>query len=90
MNKPPLFLKYRKKVFGGRVKMAGEPFDMIWFFEFMGKKKFKSWEEEDRYAREHNIHIVCLRCRRKCKQPYSFWSDQMPPDVFCEEFEEGS
>ena len=33
-----------------------------------------------------NIHPVCLLCNRQCKQPYSFWSFQMPPNIFCDEF----
>ena len=40
-------------------------------------------------AFEKNIHPVCLLCKKPCKQEYSFWSFQMPPDMFCENFEEG-
>jgi len=39
-------------------------------------------------GKEKNIHPVCLICKKECKKPYSFWSFQMPPDVFCDEFEE--
>ena len=40
------------------------------------------------YCAIRNIHPVCFLCRKKCKQPYSFWSFQMPPETFCEDFEE--
>ena len=36
-----------------------------------------------------NIHPVCLICKKECKRPYAFWSFQMPPQEFCDEFEEG-
>ena len=72
--------------------MADEPWDMIWFFEEIEKRRrkrrFKNWEEQDAYARKHNIHPVCLMCRHKCKKPYSFWDSKWPPDIFCEYFDE--
>jgi len=49
--------------------------------------KFKSFEEQDEAAFTLNIHYVCLMCKKKCKQPYSFWSDTMPPTEFCDKFE---
>ena len=50
--------------------------------------KFQSFEEQDEAAFTLNIHYVCLMCKHPCKQPYSFWSDTMPPTEFCEKFEE--
>ncbi len=38
-------------------------------------------------AKEQNVHPVCAMCRNSCKLPYSWWSFQMPPDVFCENWE---
>lgn len=40
------------------------------------------------YCARRNIHPVCFLCRKKCKQPYSFWSFQMPPHIYCDKFEE--
>lgn len=39
-------------------------------------------------AYQQNIHPVCLLCKHECKQPYEFWSFQMPPTEFCSLFEE--
>ena len=39
-------------------------------------------------AARRNVHPVCLICKRRCKKPYSFWSFQMPPQEFCDKFEE--
>ena len=33
------------------------------------------------------IHPVCRDCRKPCKQPYSFWSGQLPPWEYCEHYE---
>jgi len=33
------------------------------------------------------IHNVCVRCRKNCKQPWSFWSGMMPEWEYCEDFE---
>ena len=46
-------------------------------------------EEHNAISVRENIHPVCLLCKKSCKQPYSFWSFQMPPEIFCEDFEEG-
>ena len=40
------------------------------------------------YCILHNIHEVCLTCRKACVQPYTRWSGCMPPDEYCEDFEE--
>jgi len=37
-------------------------------------------------AEKKGIHPVCYLCRRDCKKPYSFWSFQMPPEIFCDKF----
>jgi len=39
-------------------------------------------------AAQEDTHPVCLLCEKDCKRPYSFWSFQMPPWAFCEEFKE--
>ncbi len=38
-------------------------------------------------AEERNIHPVCAMCVHDCKKPYSWWSFQMPPWMFCEDWE---
>jgi len=32
-------------------------------------------------------HPVCSCCKKSCKQPFSFWSWQLPPQEFCGDFE---
>jgi len=32
------------------------------------------------------IHEVCRICKNDCKQPYSWWSWQMPPQEYCSKF----
>ena len=50
--------------------------------------------ESDPFARidevgaQEDVHPVCLMCKKSCKRPYSFWSFQMPPQEFCDDFEE--
>ncbi len=39
-------------------------------------------------AMELDIHPVCILCTYTCKQPYSWWSFQMPPQEYCSRFEE--
>ena len=50
--------------------------------------EFLSTDDLNDFARKYNIHPVCLLCKHSCKSQYSFWSFQMPPDIFCEDFEE--
>jgi len=38
-------------------------------------------------ARRLGINPVCYLCKKKCKQPYTFWSFQMPPHEYCDKFE---
>jgi len=49
----------------------------------------KNVEEIWNEAYKKGIHPVCFLCKKPCKKPYAFWSFQMPPNIFCEEFEEG-
>jgi len=45
----------------------------------------------DEIARNSDIHPVCLTCKKKltCKNRgrYSWWSWQMPPQEYCEDYE---
>ena len=34
-----------------------------------------------------SIHPVCQSCKKPCKQPWSFWSGQLPPWEYCEQYE---
>ena len=38
------------------------------------------------WCRENNFHEVCFECEKKCIEPYSPWSGQMPPLIFCEDY----
>ena len=46
-----------------------------------------TFDDVDSYCRSNNIHMVCFLCKKSCKQPYTHWST-MPPDIYCDEFEE--
>ena len=37
---------------------------------------------------KYNIHEVCFYCGLDCNQGYTPWSGQMPPDIFCDAYEE--
>ena len=32
------------------------------------------------------IHPVCRSCKKSCKQPWSFWSGQLPPWEYCPDY----
>lgn len=40
----------------------------------------------NKMCRKYDIHTVCLHCKRECKQKYSYWSGQMPPNIYCTKF----
>lgn len=34
-----------------------------------------------------DVHEVCYFCRKDCKQPFTRWSGQMPPNIYCEDYD---
>ena len=40
------------------------------------------------WCREHNFHEVCFDCQEECKEPYTPWSGQMPPTIYCNCYKE--
>lgn len=45
-------------------------------------------EDIREFCIEKDIHEVCIYCLCDCKEIYSYWSGQMPPDMFCDVFQE--
>jgi len=50
------------------------------------ESKLKLLDYIDELAKRNNVHPVCILCAKQCKKKYSFWSFQMPPSMFCDEF----
>ena len=55
-----------------------------------GMLVFNVHDDEDLndLGRMFDIHPVCLLCTKPCKKHYGWWSFQMPPQEYCEDFEE--
>ena len=49
---------------------------------------FSSIEMMWDYCSVNNIHECCLCCKKECKQPYTYWSGQMPANIYCEDWED--
>ena len=45
-------------------------------------------EAIEEYCIKNNIHTACFYCKNQCHNEYTYWSGQMPNDIYCDKYDQ--
>lgn len=48
----------------------------------------KIQEAVEGFCKLRDIHTICYFCSEFCKNKYTYWSGQMPPNIYCGDYKD--